>query len=469
MAHIGLIGLGVMGQNLVRNMARNGFQVAVYNRTREKTEQFAREYPDPNIIPTYTLEEFVAQLERPRRVMLMVKAGRAVDAVVEQVRPLLEPGDIILDGGNSFFADTERRQRDLEPDGIAFLGVGISGGEEGALWGPSIMPGGPKEAYEAVAPIFEAIAAKAPDGEPCVTYLGPGGAGHYVKMVHNGIEYAIMQAIAEVYDLLRRVGGLQVSALAAIFEEWNRAELASFLVEITAYILRVKDPETNQPLVDLILDKAQQKGTGKWTSQNALDLGIPVPSITAAVEARILSAFKDERVQAAQLLSGPVPEVQNRLQLIEQGREALFANMVVAYAQGMALLRGARAEYGYTYHLADVAKIWRAGCIIRAALLEDIRQAFTESPDLPNLLLADTFRQALDVRQQGWREALTVGVTNGISMPVTAASVAYYDGYRSEHLPANLIQAQRDYFGAHTYERVDKPGIFHTEWHRLPV
>ncbi len=469
MAHIGLIGLGVMGQNLVRNMARHGFQVAVYNRTRAKTEAFAHEHPDPNIVPTYTLDEFVAQLERPRRVMLMVKAGAPVDAVVEQVRPLLEPGDIIVDGGNSHFTDTERRQRALEPHGIHFLGVGISGGEEGALWGPSIMPGGPREAYDAVAPIFEAIAAKADDGEPCVTYLGPGGAGHYVKMVHNGIEYAVMQAIAEVYDLLRRVGGLQVSDLAAVFEEWNRAELASFLMEITAHILRVKDPESGDPLVERILDKAGQKGTGKWTSQNAFDVGIPVPSITAAVEARIISAFKEERVRAAQLLPGPVPEAQgqNRLQLIEEGREALFADMVVAYAQGMALLRGAAAEYGYTYHLADVAKIWRAGCIIRAALLEDIRRAFAEAPDLPNLLLADTFRQALGERQQGWREALVAGLTNGVPMPVTAASLAYYDSYRSERLPASLIQAQRDYFGAHTYERVDKPGTFHTEWHQL--
>ncbi len=465
MASIGLIGLGVMGQNLARNIARRGFQVAVYNRTRAKTETFARHHPHPNIIPTYALDDLVARLERPRRLLLMVKAGAAVDAVIAQVRPLLEPGDILIDGGNSHFADTERRQRELAAPGVHLLGVGISGGEEGALRGPSLMPGGPEEAYEAVAPIFEAIAARAGDGRPCVTYLGPGGAGHYVKMVHNGIEYALMQAIAEGYDVLRQVGGLAPDHLAALFEEWNRAELASFLVEITAHILRTRDPETGRPLVDLVLDRARQKGTGKWTSQEALDVGVPVPAITSAVEARFLSALKEERVRAAKLLPGPAPEAKGGMHLIEHVREALFATMVVAYAQGMALLRAAASEHGYTYRLADVAAIWRAGCIIRAALLEEIRHAFAEEPELPNLMLAPFFRHALAARQQGWRTALTVGVNHGVPMPVTAASLAYYDSYRSAHLPANLIQAQRDYFGAHTYERVDRPGTFHTVWH----
>ncbi|MDQ7028914.1 MAG: NADP-dependent phosphogluconate dehydrogenase [Ardenticatenia bacterium] len=464
MASIGVIGLGVMGQNLARNIARRGFRVAVYNRTREKTETFVQQHPDPNILATYALEELTAHLERPRRLLLMVKAGAAVDALIAQVRPLLEPGDVLIDGGNSHFTDTERRQRELASDGILMLGMGISGGEEGALRGPSLMPGGPKEAYEMVAPVLEAIAARAHDGRPCVAYLGPGGAGHYVKMVHNGIEYALMQGIAEAYDLLRQVGGLDVDHLAAIFEEWNRAELASFLVEITAHILRVQDPQTGRPLVDLVLDRAHQKGTGKWTSQNALDVGVPVPTITSAVEARYLSALKEERVRASAALPGPAPEPPGGLHMIDQARAALFANMVVAYAQGMALLRRATAEYGYTYRLADVAAIWRAGCIIRAALLEDIRQAFDQAPELPNVLLAPVLRHALAERQQGWRATLIAGVHHGVPMPATAAALAYYDGYRSARLPANLIQAQRDYFGAHTYERVDRPGTFHTTW-----
>lgn len=464
MAHFGLIGLGVMGQNLARNVARNGFDVVVYNRTTEKTDQFIETYPDVRITATYSIEELSDTLERPRRIMLMVSAGRAVDLVIDALEPYLDPDDVVIDGGNSHYRDTNRRADALAEVGIHFLGTGISGGEEGALWGPSIMPGGPREAYDAVAPMLEAIAAKAEDGAPCVAYLGPRGSGHYVKMVHNGIEYAIMQAIAETYDLLQRAGGLGPQALADVFAEWNRAELSSFLVEITAKIFTVVDETTGRPLIDLILDKAKQKGTGKWTSQDAFDVGVPVPAITAAVEGRILSAFKEQRGHAARLLSGPTPDIEASEALIEPAREALYATMVVAYAQGLALLRGAATEYEFGYDLADVASIWRAGCIIRAALLEEIRAAYSNSPDLTNLLIADSFRESLAERQQGWRTTVTHAIQNGIPMPVMSTALAYYDGYRSERLPANLIQAQRDFFGAHTYERIDAEGTFHTDW-----
>jgi 6-phosphogluconate dehydrogenase len=466
MAHIGLIGLAVMGQNLARNIARNGFPIAVYNRTRDRTDIFVRDYGNTAISHAYTVEEFVASLERPRRIILMVKAGAAVEALAQQLRPVLESGDVLIDGGNSLFSDTERVARDLNQSGIFFLGTGISGGEEGALWGPSIMPGGPREAYEAVAQIFQAIAAKTPDGEPCVTYLGPGGAGHYVKMVHNGIEYAIMQAIAEVYDLLKDVGGLSASDLAALFTEWNRGELASFLVEITAHIFQVMDAESGRPLVDQILDQAQQKGTGKWTSQNALDLGVAVPAITAAVDARMLSALKAERGAGAPLLAGPTASKSDSANLPAAARSALYATMIVTYAQGFAQLATASRDYGYNYNLGEVAKIWRAGCIIRASLLEEIRMAYDTQPDLPNLLIADNLRSRLGDCQAGWRHTIQQGISNGIPMPVISAALAYYDSYRRERLPANLIQAQRDYFGAHTYQRLDQPGSFHTDWPR---
>ncbi len=462
---IGLIGLAVMGQNLVLNMERNGFAVAVYNRTTSKAEAFVAAHPGKRLYLARTLEELVEALQRPRKIMIMVQAGRPVDLVIEALKPLLEPGDVIIDGGNSFFLDTERRARELAQGGIRYLGAGVSGGEEGALLGPSIMPGGDREAYELVEPIFTAIAAKAKDGAPCVTYIGPGGAGHYVKMVHNGIEYGNMQLIAETYDIMRTALGMSPAEMAPIFAEWNRGELSSFLIEITADILARVDEETGQPMVDVILDKAGQKGTGKWTSQNALDLGVATPTIDAAVEARILSAYKDERVAAAQLIPQPQRDYQgDRESLIQALRAALYASQVCSYAQGMALLRTASQEYDYNLNLSEIAAIWRAGCIIRADFLDDMRAAFDADPDLANLLVAPKFRDDLVAREAQWRQVVTTAVDLAIPTPATSASLAYFDGYRSARLPANLIQAQRDYFGAHTYERVDQPGVFHTEW-----
>ncbi len=462
----GLIGLAVMGQNLVLNIERNGYSVAVYNRTASVTEKFAQgRARGKNIKPTYTLEDFVAALERPRKIQLMVKAGAAVDAVISQLTPLLNPGDMIIDGGNSYFRDTERRATELEAAGFKYLGVGVSGGEEGALWGPSLMPGGTETAYREVESILTAIAAKAKDGAPCVTYLGPRGAGHYVKMVHNGIEYGDMQLIAEAYDLLHRGLGLSVQALHDIFSTWNRGELASFLIEITANIFNETDDETGQPVVDLILDKAGQKGTGKWTSQNALDIGAPIPTITAAVDGRIISALKDERVAAEKILSGPTGVYTgNRQTLIDAVRAALYASKICSYAQGMALLRTASNEYGYNLNPVEIPRIWRAGCIIRADLLDDITNAYRRNAELPNLLLDEEFRQAIANRQQAWRHVVTTAVELGIPMPATSASLAYFDSYRTGRLPANLLQAQRDYFGAHTFARVEKEGVFHVNW-----
>ncbi|HEY0733314.1 MAG TPA: NADP-dependent phosphogluconate dehydrogenase [Herpetosiphonaceae bacterium] len=468
---IGVIGLAVMGQNLARNIASRGFSVAVYNRTTAKTDEFIAEHPDPKLDPAHDLETFVASLKTPRRILLMVKAGEAVDATIAQLQPLLDQGDIILDGGNSLFRDSERRAAELNAAGLNFLGVGVSGGEEGALHGPSIMPGGQPEAYASVEAILEAIAARAPDGTPCVTYIGPKGAGHYVKMIHNGIEYGDMQLIAEAYDLLARGAGLDAAALAEVFEEWNQGELQSFLIEITAQIFRTSDPETSQPLVDLILDTAQQKGTGKWTSQNSFDLGIPIPTINAAVEARMLSALKSERVSAAEVLSGPqagsAQAAVDRQELIAAVRAALYASKICAYAQGMALLRAASEEYGYNLDLAAIAAIWRAGCIIRARFLDDVSAAFRRRADLPNLLLDDYFASAVQERDSQWRMALRIATELGIATPAMSSALAYFDAYRSPRLPANLIQAQRDYFGAHTYQRTDRDGTFHTEWQEL--
>jgi len=464
-AQIGLIGLAVMGENLVLNIERNGYRVAVFNRTAARTEAFAAGgAKGKNIVPTYSMKEFVEALERPRRVIIMVKAGAPVDAMIDDLKQYLDKGDIIIDGGNSHFPDTERRSTQLAAEGYLFIGTGVSGGELGALWGPSIMPGGPKEAYDLIAPVLEKISAKV-NGEPCVSYIGPRGAGHYVKMVHNGIEYGDMQLISESYDILRRVLKLDAKKLHEIFAEWNRGELSSYLIEITADIFAKTDPDTGKALVDVILDKAGQKGTGKWTSQSALDLGAPTPTINSAVEGRILSAYKDERVAASKVLSGPkVNYTGDPAKLIDAVRKALYASKICSYAQGMALLRAASTEYGYSLDFKECARIWRGGCIIRAQFLDLITDAFKKNPALPNLLLDDFFRKEVESRQEAWRFVVKTAVENGIPALAMSGSLAYYDAYRSESLPANLIQAQRDYFGAHTYERTDKPGWFHTEW-----
>ncbi len=464
---IGLVGLAVMGQNLVMNMVNHGFTVAVYNRTTAKTDEFVAENPDAALVPSTTIEDFVASIPRPRKIMLMVQAGKGTDAVISELLPLLAPGDTLIDGGNSFFRDTDRRALVAEAAGINYLGVGVSGGEEGALKGPSIMPGGQRDAYAGIAPIFEAIAGRAPDNTPVVAYMGPRSAGHYVKMVHNGIEYGDMQLIAEAYDILQRVGGLTSAELADVFAEWNQGELKSYLIEITADIFARQDPDTGKPLVEVILDSAAQKGTGKWTSQNALDLGSPIPTIDAAVAGRYLSALKDERVKAAEILKGPstvsTPDI-DRDELIAAVRAALYASKVCSYAQGMDLLATASAEYGYDLDLGTVASIWRAGCIIRAVFLDDITAAYRRNPGLENLLLDEFFLKEVASRQESWRRVIQIAVGAGVPVPAFSISLAYFDAYRSGRLPANLVQAQRDYFGAHTYQRIDKPGSFHTEW-----
>jgi 6-phosphogluconate dehydrogenase len=462
---IGVVGLGTMGQNLALNLERNRFRVAVYNRTTQRTEDFiSSKGADKQLRPAHSIEELVAILKRPRTLVAMVKAGHPVDAVIEQLRPHLEAGDLIVDGGNSHFRDTERRVEELQPDGIQFLGVGISGGEEGALWGPSLMPGGPRQAYPQVEPFFTAIAAKA-GGDPCVSYLGPGGAGHYVKMVHNGIEYGNMQLIAEAYDLLRRGLGLPAAEIQQVFARWNQGPLSSFLIEITADILEQVDPRTGQPLVEVILDVASQKGTGIWTSQEGLELGVPIPTITAAVEGRFLSAEKPLREAAAKVFPQQEGEsTGDREAWIEATGAALYASTISSYAQGFALLAAASQAHDYGFDLGEIARIWRAGCIIRASLLEEIRAALSSEPDLPNLILAPFFREALLTSQAGWRQVVQAGAGWGIPLPAMGASLAAFDSFRSARLPANLIQAQRDYFGAHTYRRVDREGSFHTDW-----
>lgn len=466
-ADIGLIGLAVMGQNLVLNMERNGYTVAVYNRTTSTMEEFVDAHPGKKLVGTKTLEEFVESLERPRKIMIMVKAGAPVDAVIDSLLPLLDQGDLVIDGGNSFFEDTDRRAQEVADKGFNYMGTGVSGGEEGALWGPSIMPGGTQDSWEMMQPILEAIAAKADeDGEPCVAYIGPRGAGHYVKMVHNGIEYGDMQLIAESYDILQRALGLEAAELAEIFAEWDKGELDSYLIEITATIFKRVDEETGKPLVDMVLDKAQQKGTGKWTSQDAFNVGAPIPTINSAVVGRIISSLKDERVAASKVLPGPdVTKYDgDKAVLIDAVRQALYASKISAYAQGMALLRMVSTEYEYNLNLAEVAAIWRAGCIIRARFLNRITEAFNRNPDLHNLLLDEELGNAVRERLPAWRHVVQTAVGLGIPVPAFSGSLAYYDSYRSERLPANLIQAQRDYFGAHTYERVDKEGIFHSSW-----
>jgi len=462
---IGVVGLGVMGRNLALNMERNGFPVVGYDLDEQKTNALLVESVAKSILGVKTPDALMAALEEPRRILLMVPAGTAVDSAITHLLPHLKPGDIVIDGGNSHFLDTERRVKDFEARGMRFVGAGVSGGEEGAKWGPAIMPGGSPESWQALAPIFNAIAAKAEDGEPCVAYIGPRGAGHYVKMVHNGIEYGDMQLIAEAYDLLHRGLGLDAPALSSIFSTWNEGRLKSYLIEITANIFKQIEPETGLPVVDLILDEAQQKGTGKWTSQNALDIGAPIPTINAGLVSRIISALKPERVIAAQVLSGPTPRFEGEpAAFIAAVGNALYASKITSYAQGLAMMKMASKEYGYDLNLREIAKIWRAGCVIRASLLGDIMAAYERNPQLVNLMLDPSFQGALDACQADWRRVIQSAVGMGIPVPAMSASLAYYDAFRSERLPANLTQAQRDYFGAHTYRRIDRDGIFHTQW-----
>ncbi|CAN5273786.1 NADP-dependent phosphogluconate dehydrogenase [soil metagenome] len=461
----GLIGLAVMGQNLVLNVESRGFQVSVYNRTTSVMEDFVQANPGKSLVGTPTLVEFVESLERPRKIMIMVKAGVAVDKVIESLLPLLEEGDIIIDGGNSLYTDTERRSEELEAKGILFIGSGVSGGEEGALKGPSIMPGGPASSWEIVRPIFEAIAAKV-DGEPCVTHIGTGGAGHYVKMVHNGIEYGDMQLICEAYNIFQ-AAGFSAPEMAAVFDTWNQGDLESYLIQITSKILEMNDEETGKPIIDVILDKAGQKGTGQWTLRSAVDNTVVISTINAAVEARILSSLKDQRVEAARVLKGPDPAISiSRDDLVVKVHDALYASKIVSYAQGLDLIKKEGEARDWGLDLGSIAAIWRGGCIIRARFLNRITEAYRRNPDLTNLMLDSFFIEVLNRVEANWRQAVAIAVSNGIPVPAFSASLGYYDSYRSERLPANLLQAQRDFFGAHTYERLDKPAgeFFHTDW-----
>ncbi|WML45935.1 NADP-dependent phosphogluconate dehydrogenase [Neobacillus sp. PS3-40] len=463
---IGVIGLAVMGKNLALNIESRGYSVSVFNRSYDKTEDFLKnEAAGKNFEGTHSIEEFVNSLEKPRKILLMVKAGAATDATIESLKPYLEKDDILIDGGNTFFQDTIRRNKELVDLGINFIGTGVSGGEEGALKGPSIMPGGKKEAYDLVQPILEAISAKV-NGDPCCTYIGPNGAGHYVKMVHNGIEYGDMQLICEAYFIMKNILGLDAEELHQVFSEWNKGELDSYLIEITADIFTKKDDETGKPLVDVILDTAGQKGTGKWTSQNALDVGVPLPIITESVFARFISAMKDERVKASKILNGPKETTfeGNKQELIEAVRKALYMSKICSYAQGFAQMRAASVEYGWDLRYGDIAMIFRGGCIIRAQFLQKIKDAYDRDSELANLLLDPYFKEIVEGYQTPLRQVIAVAIERGIPVPAFASAIAYYDSYRTETLPANLLQAQRDYFGAHTYQRVDKEGIFHSNW-----
>src|SRR5579884_492343 len=463
---LGMVGLGVMGRNLLLNIADHGYPVAGYDKDPDRVRALLEEAGPRPAGGATSVAEFAAMLRPPRAVMMLVPAGPAVDAVIRDLLPLLSPGDILIDGGNSFFRDTDLRAQTLAAHGIAFLGVGVSGGEHGARRGPSVMPGGPRQAYERVRPLFEAIAARV-DGDPCVTYLGPGSAGHYVKMVHNGIEYGVMQLIAETYDLMRRGLGLSDDELHAAYDAWNRSEAASYLLEITADIFLRVDERTGRRLVDVILDAAKQKGTGMWTSQSAMELAQPVPTISAAVEMRSLSALDSERAAASRILRGPAPRIEAaREAFLPRLRSALYAAMLMTYAQGMALLGSASRAYGYGLDLEAIARIWRGGCIIRAALLERVRAAYRARPALPNLLVDPDLAEEIMARAADLRAVVCRAAEAAIPVPAFSATLAYLDGYRSAWLPANLIQAQRDYFGAHTYERVDTRGVFHTEWSR---
>jgi 6-phosphogluconate dehydrogenase len=463
---VGLVGLGVMGENLALNIEEKGFPIAVYNRSTEKVDEFINAHHGKKVKGCRAPKEMIEGLERPRRILMMVKAGAPVDQTIAAFEPYLDEGDILIDGGNELFTETERRGKALLGKKVHYVGMGVSGGEEGARKGPSMMPGGPREAYDALAPMLEKVAAQVDDG-PCVDYMGPGGAGHYVKMVHNGIEYGDMQLIAECYDVLRTLGGLSVKELADTFAEWNQGELKSFLIEITAKVLSKKDEHTGKPLVDFILDATGMKGTGKWTVQQAAELASPLPTIASSLEARMLSARKDERVAASRILAGPRPEALgsvDKKQLVDDVRQALYASKVCSYAQGMNLLRTAGATYDWSLQLGRIARIWKGGCIIRAVFLDRIKQAYDRDAQLVNLLVDGEFVKELGERQASWRRVLGLAIQHGLPMPTMTASLAYYDGYRRERLPASLTQAQRDYFGAHTYQRIDRPGTFHTEW-----
>ncbi|OQA86659.1 MAG: 6-phosphogluconate dehydrogenase, NADP(+)-dependent, decarboxylating [Lentisphaerae bacterium ADurb.Bin242] len=467
-ADIGLVGLAVMGENLVLNMESHGFSAAVYNRHTEKVDAFIDgRGKGKNFIGCHSIEELCASLKSPRKIMLMVKAGKPVDELIAQLEPHLDKGDIIIDGGNSYFPDTIRRTKELGEKGLHFIGTGVSGGEEGALKGPSIMPGGSPEAWPFVKPIFQAISAKVAGGLPCCEWVGDNGAGHYVKMVHNGIEYGDMQMICEAYWIMKEILGLSAKELHEVFAEWNKGELNSYLIEITSEIFTKTDPETGKPVVDIILDTAGQKGTGKWTSQSALDLGAAAPTVAEAVFARCLSAIKEERVEAAKIIQADKPAFQgDKKAFIESVRQALYASKICSYAQGFQLMKLAAQEYGWNLQYGEIALLWRGGCIIRATFLEKIKAAFDKNPNLANLLLDEFFLGAIAKCRKAWREVIAQAVLSGVPVPAFSSALAYYDGYRSANLPANLLQAQRDYFGAHTYERVDaeRGKFFHTEW-----
>ena len=465
--NIGIIGLGVMGQNLALNIERNGFSVAGYDLDEKRQLTSKEKFAKKCMTVAKSMKQFIEELDTPRKILMMVPAGNAVDSVIDDLKPFLVEGDLLIDGGNTHFPDTERRNTQLKKEGILYIGTGVSGGEEGALWGPSIMPGGNPEAWPLVKPIFQSIAAKVPDGAPCCEWVGNGGAGHFVKMVHNGIEYGDMQMICEAYFLMEQVLGLSTEEMHKIFTEWNRGELNSYLIKITSHIMARKDKETGKPMVDVILDTAGQKGTGKWTSQAALDLGVPAATIAEAVFARTVSAIKEERVAASKRLSGPkIKFKENKKEYIEYIRQALYASKICSYAQGFQLMHAANEEYKWNLDFGSITLLWRAGCIIRAQFLDKIKQAFDNQPELPNLLLDSYFQSAIEDNQDSWRKVVSLAVENGIPVPAFSSALAYYDSYRSAKLPANLLQAQRDYFGAHTYERIDRPRgqFFHTEW-----
>ncbi|MDD1402927.1 NADP-dependent phosphogluconate dehydrogenase [Ligilactobacillus salivarius] len=465
---IGVVGMAVMGKNLALNIESRGYSVAIYNRTGSKTEKVVADHPDKNLVPSYTIEDFVNSLETPRRIILMVKAGAPTDATIKSLLPHLDKGDVLIDGGNTFFQETMRRNEELDNSGINFIGMGVSGGEKGALEGPSLMPGGQKEAYDLVEPILKKIAAKAEDGEACVTYVGPNGAGHYVKMVHNGIEYGDMELIAESYNLMRNLLGLSNDEISDVFNEWKDGELKSYLIDITADILTRKDDlGTGKPIVDVILDRAGNKGTGKWSSQSALELGVPQSLITESVYARYISAMKDERVAASQVLPNPEFDLcdVNKKELVEKIRRALYFSKIMSYAQGFEQLRVASENYDWNLNYGDMAKIWREGCIIRAQFLQKITDAYEKNPELKNLMLDDYFKKIVEEYQNDVRDIAALAIKAGVACPGFSSAITYYDQYRSAHLPANIIQAQRDYFGAHTYERTDREGIYHYEWY----